>query len=176
MEIKYKIQLCDFYIKGKCNKQNECTYAHGEEELTCAFDEECLNEKCNRKHIIRDNIYIKDKEDKIGEKEFPILNTKKDITKNISYNLKKILNVKDEYKNDLSKFIVIEENINQNTNNLIMSTIDEMYNKLLNLKMNVKQKIKNDIKDDYLKNILINDLNNIESKIKLFKNNYKDLL
>lgn len=238
MENKYKLKLCDFYMKGKCNKQDECTYAHGEKELLCVFDENCVNDKCGRIHInrdenINDNIYIKDKENKeslkkvdiFDEKEFPIfnnnINSKKDIpdTNNITYDLKKILNIKDEYKNkkeilnNESKYIekekeklefniqkidnninenieneaedfkspeitlTIKENDNQNLyNNENIEIINKMYNEILKLNMDIKQNIKKNIKNDYFKIILINDLNKIESNIKIFKDNYEDCL
>jgi hypothetical protein len=192
---KYKLKICDFYMKGKCNKQDECTYAHGEKELLCVFNENCLNDKCGRIHInrdenINDNIYIKDKENKesfkkvdiFDEKEFPILNNntnfKKDIidTNNITYDLKKILNIKDEYKyieKEKEKFEFniqkIDNNINEN-----IEIINKMYNEILKLNMDIKQNIKKYIKNDYLKFIFINDLNKIESNIKIFKDNYED--
>lgn len=192
---KYKLKICDFYMKGKCNKQDECTYAHGEKELLCVFNENCLNDKCGRIHInrdenINDNIYIKDKENKesfkkvdiFNEKEFPILNNntnfKKDIidTNNITYDLKKILNIKDEYKyieKEKEKFEFniqkIDNNINEN-----IEIINKMYNEILKLNMDIKQNIKKYIKNDYLKFIFINDLNKIESNIKIFKDNYED--
>lgn len=124
MENNYKIRLCNFYIKGKCNKQNECSYAHGEKELICIFDEDCISEKCDRIHInqnknINDNIYIEEKENKenlkkvdiFDEKDFPTfnnnINSKKGITEinNITCDLKNILNIKDENKNKESKYI-----------------------------------------------------------------------
>lgn len=179
---KYKLKICDFYMKGKCNKQDECTYAHGEKELLCVFDENCLD----------DNIYIKNKENKesfkkvdiFDEKEFPIFNNntnpKKDIsdTNNITYDLKKILNIKDEYKyikKEKEKFEFniqkIDNNINEN-----IEIINKMYNEILKLNMEIKQNIKKYIKNDYLKFIFINDLNKIESNIKIFKDNYEDCL
>lgn len=138
MENKYKLKLCDFYIKGKCNNKDKCTYAHGEKELICVFDEKCINDKCDRIHInrdknINDKIYIKEKGNKeifkkvdiFDEKEFPTfdnkISSKKDITSitNITYDLKNILNIKDECKNKNKNEIInneskyIEKRINE---------------------------------------------------------------
>lgn len=128
MENKYKLKLCDFYIKGKCNNKDKCTYAHGEKELNCVFDEKCINDKCDRIHINRDKniddkIYIKEKRNKenfkkvdiFDEKEFPTfdnkISSKKDITSitNITYDLKNILNIKNECKNKNKNEIINNE-------------------------------------------------------------------
>lgn len=86
MEIldRYKIKLCDFYKKeGKCNNKDKCTYAHGNNELRCMFDENCVNDKCKRIHLVRDN------------KNHNVL-----ILDNLTSDLKSILNVTKNKNND----------------------------------------------------------------------------
>lgn len=49
----YKIKLCNFYKKhGKCNKNDKCNYAHGDNELRL-YKKECINElKCFKKDCL----------------------------------------------------------------------------------------------------------------------------
>lgn len=52
----YKIKLCDFYIKnGKCDRGDNCSYAHGKEDLKdfekkCNFGLKCHKEDCKFSH------------------------------------------------------------------------------------------------------------------------------
>lgn len=105
---RYKIKLCDFYKKdGKCNNKDKCTYAHGNNELRCMFDENCVNDNCKRIHVKRDN--------KIN------INRKNEIIlDNLTSDLKNILNVTQNKNND-------------NLENKIINIKKELYNKYMKL-------------------------------------------
>lgn len=86
MDTKYKTRLCNHYKEyGKCDYNDKCRFAHGEQELICLFDEECINNSCKRKHqkrdknkeIIEKSIKNNNNDDKINileETEFPHIN------------------------------------------------------------------------------------------------------
>ena len=78
----------------------------------------------------------------------------------------------------------IKITINEINNNIISSDIYDKSKTLIeNMKSDfkiygekIKNNINNTIKDDYFRFLLINNLNEIESMIKLFKNNYDDII
>ncbi|KAI7869086.1 hypothetical protein K492DRAFT_212102 [Lichtheimia hyalospora FSU 10163] len=52
----YKLKLCNFYENyGKCNRGDNCNYAHGKDELRefkkiCNFGLDCYKEDCHFTH------------------------------------------------------------------------------------------------------------------------------
>lgn len=165
----YKSKICDFYKNGSCINKNNCSYAHGEEELRCIFDDKCINEKCRRIHLKRDkNIYInKEKIMKnndinlFSEKEFPSMN-------NIKHN--KHLN-----NNNLSYSEIIKK---ENSNILDVHENKNIYNfddEIKNIKKKLKKKYINLIKID--KNDWSNsfDIENIEREIKDLRTEYEKI-
>lgn len=100
----------------------------------------------------------------------------------------KILKEKYNKIKDIKKIDIFEDNLdldiifNENNNNENVNINDDIKNLINILEMNfksynekIKENINNMFKNDYLKFILINNLNEINSKIIKFKNNYKDI-
>lgn len=156
---KYKTKLCNYFDKyGKCDNNYNCKFAHGEEELRCLFDKECVNEKCKRIHLNRD---------KDNEKSL-LKDNNTDNTRNIdNKNIPIQLNINGIDVDD-------SDNIKENKIEIInlinnMEIVFEKYNE------NIKQSINDKIKNNHLKYTLLNNLNEIKMEIELFKNNYKDV-
>lgn len=159
MEIEkkyYKLKICDFYKKGKCNKDNLCTYAHGLSELReykkyCKFGINCLNKECNFSHPKNwnymennkkneENIISIQKED-FKDDDFPSLIINKDNyikTKDNIYKKPKVLftdiikndknNVKDNNDNNIKKDRLNVETQAINIKNKIQSKYKELSN------------------------------------------------
>lgn len=198
MDNKYKIKLCNYFDKyGKCNNNNYCKFAHGENELRCLFDENCVNERCKRIHLNRDknnekanlnmdenlvSLSEKDNTRNINNEENKIFYS--DIVKKEKICQRQLINLNNNNNND-NENIPIQLNINcidvddfddikENKIDIInlinnMETVFEKYNE------NIKQSINDKIKNNYLKYTLLNNLNEIKMEIMLFKNNYKDI-
>lgn len=107
-------------------------------------------------------------------------------------NLEKEINILKSEKKDISKFndkvnesklpeisvTITEINIKNNSKNKgeILISLDNIEKDFLSFNENVKQKINYKVKDEYHKFMLLNNLNNISSKISLFRNNYEDII
>lgn len=157
MEIEkkyYKLKICDFYKKGKCNKANLCNYAHGENELReyrkdCKFGINCLNKECNFNHP-KDQNYMKN---------IKIYNKKDE--ENIISNQKK------EFKNDdFPALIIAKENDIQIENNIYKKPKVLFVDIIKNDKKKFKKN--NDIKQDTpdVETQKINIKNKIQNKYK----------
>lgn len=175
---KYKVKLCDFYKKGKCNNQDECTYAHGEDDLRCIFNEYCINEKCKRIHIKKykdekqESIKDNNKINIFDEKEFPIINN----------NIKKVHNKNKLLYSDIIK----KENDNykysyeltsslENVLNVVKNNDEYFEDNLMNVKRQLQEKYISLIqidKNDWSNSIEIED---IEKEIETLKLKYEEL-
>lgn len=155
MEIEkkyYKLKICNFYKKGKCNKDNLCTYAHGLSELReykkdCKFGINCLNKECNFYHPKNwnymknnkkdeENIIFVQKEVLKNDNDFPALMINNDNyikTNDNIYKKPKVL-FADIIKND-KKNVKDNNNINQDKLDVETQTI------------NIKNKIQNKYKE-----------------------------
>lgn len=155
MEIEkkyYKLKICNFYKKGKCNKNNLCTYAHGLSELReykkdCKFGINCLNKECNFYHPKNwnymknnkkdeENIIFVQKEVLKNDNDFPALMINNDNyikTNDNIYKKPKVL-FADIIKND-KKNVKDNNNINQDKLDVETQTI------------NIKNKIQNKYKE-----------------------------
>lgn len=198
MDNKYKTKLCNYFDKyGKCNNNDDCNYAHGEKDLRCLFDEDCINEKCKRIHLKRDKYKHNEFNEKVNLNidDFPVLND--DNTRNIDNKENKIFYsdiVKKEkiYQKQLDNLdhndnanIPIQLNINgmdvddfddiKEDKIDIMNLINDMESVFEKYNENIKQAINDKIKNNHLKYTFLNNLNEIKMEIKLFKNNYKDV-
>jgi hypothetical protein len=80
----------------------------------------------------------------------------------------------DNQINNSMDFLTYEDE-NKERNNNILNLVENMEKELKIYNEKIKKNINNTIKNDYLKFILINNLNEIQSMIKLFKNNYEDI-
>lgn len=200
MDNKYKTKLCRYYDKyGKCNNSDKCNYAHGEDELRCFFDENCINKKCKRLHVKREM----DKP-KINLDEFPVLSNNDNVKNNdikenrVSYSnifngekisQNKLDNINDNDDNkkdvpisfnidgvDISKFDINELNINSKKNNIdIIKLINDIQNIFEQYSKDIKQAINNEINNNHIKSILLRNLNEIKMEIDLFISNYKNI-
>lgn len=204
MNNKYKTRICNYFNDyGKCNNGDECKFAHGENELRCLFDENCINENCRRIHINKENKNSEidnmenDKKVKfnmnINESFILNDNDKQKINnrKNeISYSdiLKKLNNSDDNKKENENMNIPIQfningtnikdlnENIKEKENDIdIMKLINDMEDVFKKYDKDIKQFINDRIKDNYIKYIFLNNLNEIKMEIDLFKNNFRDM-
>ena len=96
-EKKHRVKtiLCKHYLEtGMCSYGNNCTYAHGEKELTiCKFGLQCNNSNCKFYHSNIEDI---------------ISNTKLSDTEKINL-IKQILeknNIENHYKLQMIKYII----------------------------------------------------------------------
>lgn len=176
----YKIKLCDLYEKNKkCYRGDNCSYAHGKEELKdfkkiCNFGLNCFKKDCHFTHPDNWN-----PEDKKNNPNFEIFINgvkyidnieKKDVIEVVRGNIK------------------IDEKMNKEFDNTYISknykkeNIEELIYKLQNDFEKYTKDIKNNIDNIFIESEqkygidMKIDLNKIMAEISLFKNNYQEII
>lgn len=155
--INYKSELCRYYLSSKgCDKNNEeCNYAHGEDELRCKYyiNGFCKNgDNCDFIHIKENNNY----------KVENIKINKKDISSKEENEHNNIFEDEKNEKNfdDIEKLILDFEDIFEKYVKEIKINIDKEFTED-KLKYGIGMKL---------------ELNKINSEISLFKHNLKDFI
>lgn len=189
---KYKINLCkNIKDYGKCKYGDKCRYAHSRQELRCFYDENCMNNNCERIHENRD----KNKENNLKEDTYEIneINNNDDKEKRVSYsnifkNQNKIDNLNNEKENkntDISINVEINNNSINNdytnkkakeNNNILMDNVNELKSIFEKNEKDIKLFINNKVKNNNIKYELFKMYNEIKTEIQYFENSIEDII
>lgn len=166
---RYKINLCkNIKDYGKCKYGDKCRYAHSRQELRCFYDENCMNNNCERIHENRDknkeNTYdineINNNDDNLDdEKE----NKNTDISINVEINDNSINN------DDTNKKT-------KEDNNILMDNVNELKSIFEKNEKDIKLFINNKVKNNNIKYELFKMYNEIKTEIQYFENSIEDII
>lgn len=189
--INYKSELCRYYLSSKgCDKNNEeCNYAHGEDELRCKYyiNGFCKNgDNCDFIHIKENNNYkvenIKINKKDISSKEENehnnIFEDEKNEKNRKLHNIEIFVNSK-EYndKNNMLDKSVENDKKEKNFDDIekLILDFEDIFEKYVKeIKINIDKEFTED-KLKYGIGMKL-ELNKINSEISLFKHNLKDFI